>query len=86
MVITKTFLWWVTFVSAIPFLYFVFSSEPHNWLYYTSLALLLAATAGILVIDWQTGERKKVKARLLVFGIYALILGALMIYQLFIKK
>ncbi len=86
MLITKSHLRWITFFAAIPFLYFLFTRTLHNWLYFTSAAVLMATTVGMLVLEWRAGERKKVKNKLIAFGIYTILFAVLLIYQLYFSK
>ena len=83
MPITKSTLRLITFIAAIPFLYFLFTKEPYNWLFYTSVLIMLAASFGINILEWKGGERKKVKSRMVMYGIYAVILIIIFVYQLY---
>lgn len=60
---------WLSFIAAIPFLYFVFTNQPPNWLYYLSLGLILTAYVGQLFFLWRSGNTKEVKSKLLILGI-----------------
>ncbi len=86
MLITKTHLRWIALVAGIPFLYFVFSDKPLNWVYYAAVIVLLAVTVGINILEWKEGERKKVKNRMIMYGVYALILFAFMMYQFYFSQ
>ena len=70
-------------IAAIPFLYFLFSEEPYNWLYYTAVLLLMGSTIGMNIVEWRNGERQKVKRRLVMYGIYAIIFMILILFQFY---
>lgn len=59
---------WITFMAAIPFLYFVLTDQPHNWLYNLSLGLILGAYVSQIIFLWRSGKRKEVKYKLLMAG------------------
>ena len=63
----------ITIIGSIPFLYFVFTKKEPNWLYYASLAVIVAGTVYNMVVDWQMGNKKKVKGRLMLYGIFVII-------------
>ncbi|MGV3656694.1 MAG: hypothetical protein ACO1NX_02025 [Chitinophagaceae bacterium] len=46
----------------------------------------MATTVGMLVLEWRAGERKKVKNKLIAFGIYTILFAVLIIYQLYFSK
>ncbi len=60
-------------LGGIPFLYFVFTKAPYNWLYYLSLVLILGGTIWNMVVDWRAGNRKQVRRRLITFAIIIII-------------
>ena len=81
MAITKSLLRWLTFIAAIPFLYFVFTDQPHNWLYNLSLGVILGAYVGQIIFLWRDGKRKEVKYKLLIAG----ALLAVFVFLAFLK-
>ena len=59
---------WITVIAAIPFLYFVLTDQPHNWLYNLSLGVILGAYVGQIIFLWRSGKHKEVKYKLLIVG------------------
>lgn len=57
---------WMTFTAAIPFLYFVLTDQPHNWLYNLSLGVILGAYVGQIIFLWRNGRHNEVTYKLLI--------------------
>lgn len=72
---------WITFIAAIPFLYFVFTDQPKNWLYNLSLGLILGAYAGQMIFLWRSGKQKEVKKSLLFAGVLLVVLVILAFFK-----
>jgi hypothetical protein len=67
-------------LAGIPFLYFVLTGREPNWLYHTSLAIVLAGIVFNMIVDWKAGKKKNVYQRL---GVYALIFLVFFLMSLF---
>ena len=78
---TVSFFRWVTFIAAIPFLYFVFTDQPQNWLYNLSLGLIVGAYVGQLFFLWRSGKHKEVKNKLLITGVLLAVLMVLAFFK-----
>ena len=58
----------IIFIACIPFVGLVFTRKEADWLYYLSLAFILAGTGVIQYLDWQAGKKDRVKKRLVTYA------------------
>lgn len=60
-------------VAGIPFLYFLLTKKEPNWIYYTSLSLIIAGLVYNLFSDWKAGRKQRVKQRLVIYSIFIVL-------------
>ncbi len=65
------------FIAGFPFLYYVFTGQRPDWLYFTSLSMIFLGLLYNLFSDWRKGKQEQVKKRLKIYGIVFLIGGFL---------
>ncbi|ANE52563.1 hypothetical protein [Flavisolibacter tropicus] len=73
----------IIFIACIPFVGLVLTRKEADWLYYLSLAFILAGTGFIQYLNWQKGKKEQVKKRLITYG--AIIAGCVVL-SLFLNK
>lgn len=65
----------IIFIASIPFVGLIITEKEPNWLYYLSLVFILAGTAYIQYLNWQSGKKEQVKKRLVTYA--AIICGCI---------
>lgn len=79
----QIFLRFLIFIACIPFVGLVITRKESDWLYYLSLALILAGTGFIQYLNWQSGKKEQVKKRMVT---YAAIIGGSIVLSLLLGK
>ena len=67
----------IIFIACIPFVGLVLTRKEADWLYYLSLAAILAGTGFIQYLNWKNGKKEQVKKRLITYG--AIICGCIVL-------
>jgi|GEM_PF-5192338 len=70
------------FIAGFPFLYYIFTQKQPDWLYFTSLAMIVMGLIYNLISDWRKGKKQQVKKRLMIYGI---IVAIVLILSLLVK-
>jgi drug/metabolite transporter (DMT)-like permease len=71
----QTLVRFIIFIASIPFVGLIITEKEPNWLYYLSLAFILAGTAFIQYQNWKNGKQEQVKKRLITY--VAIICGCI---------
>jgi hypothetical protein len=57
------------FIAGFPFLYYIFTQKQPDWLYFTSLSMIVLGLIYNLISDWRKGKKAQVKKRLMIYGV-----------------
>ena len=71
----------LSMIAFIPVLYLLVNNQTDNLLYYISTLVIVICFFTIQLIQWKTGERKKVKKTMTAIGFRALIMMLLFYFS-----
>lgn len=64
----------LSMIAFVPVLYFLVNDQIDNWLYYIAILVIVISFFAILLIQWKTGEREKVKKTMTAIGFMAVVM------------